>query len=160
LPYDAIHQLILPSDHHFTRLVFSAEHTRLLYAGPQLLIASIRQRFWIPHIKNLTKSVIHQFLTCYKLKVQAFTQLMGELPSSRVQPSRAFRTTGIDYFGPLMLKMGNPRSKIVIKGCIAVFVCLAVKAVHLEVVTSLTTDAFSAALRRFIARRGTPSTIY
>jgi hypothetical protein len=59
-----------------------------------------------------------------------------------------------------MLKMGNPRSKTVIKGYIAVFVCLAVKAVHLEVVTSLTTDAFIAALRRFIARRGTPSTIY
>jgi hypothetical protein len=59
-----------------------------------------------------------------------------------------------------MLKMGNPCSKTVIKGYIAVFVCLAVKAVHLEVVTSLTTDAFIAALRRFIARRGTPSTIY
>jgi hypothetical protein len=73
LPYDAIHQLILPSNHHFTRLVVSAEHTRLLHAGPQLLIASIRQRFWIPHIKNLIKSVIYQCLTCYKLKVQAST---------------------------------------------------------------------------------------
>jgi hypothetical protein len=59
-----------------------------------------------------------------------------------------------------MLKMGNPRSKTVIKGYMAVFVCLAVKAIHLEVVSSLTTDAFIAALRRFKARRGTPSTIY
>jgi hypothetical protein len=59
-----------------------------------------------------------------------------------------------------MLKLGNPLSKTVIKGYIAMFVCLAVKAIHLEVVTSLTTDAFIAALRRFIARRGTPSTIY
>jgi hypothetical protein len=59
LPYYARHQLILPSNHHFTTLVF-AEHMRLLHAGTQLLTASIRQRFWIPHIKNLTKSVIHQ----------------------------------------------------------------------------------------------------
>jgi hypothetical protein len=53
-PYDDIHQMILPSNHYFTRIVVSAEHTRLLHAGPQLVIASIRQRFWIPHVKNLT----------------------------------------------------------------------------------------------------------
>jgi len=34
------------------------------------------------------------------------------------------------------------------------------KAVRIEVVTSLTTEAFVAALRRFIARRGKPKTIY
>jgi hypothetical protein len=42
----------------------------------------------------------------------------------------------------------------------AIFVCFVTKAVHIEVVTSLTTDAFLAALRRFIARRGKPKTIY
>jgi hypothetical protein len=59
-----------------------------------------------------------------------------------------------------MLKMGNPRSKTVIKGYITVFVFLAVKAVHLEVVSSLTSDAFVATLRRFIGRRDAPSAIY
>jgi hypothetical protein len=34
------------------------------------------------------------------------------------------------------------------------------KAVHIEVVTSLTTEAFLAALRGFIAHRGKPKTIY
>ena len=34
------------------------------------------------------------------------------------------------------------------------------RAVHIEVVTSLTTEAFLAALRRFIAHRGKPRTIY
>jgi hypothetical protein len=46
-----------------------------------------------------------------------------------------------------MLKLGNPLSKTVIKGYIAKFVYLAVKAVHLEVVTSITTDEVIAALR-------------
>jgi transposase InsO family protein len=32
--------------------------------------------------------------------------------------------------------------------------------VHIEVVTSLTTEAFLAALRRFVTRRGKPRTIY
>ena len=40
------------------------------------------------------------------------------------------------------------------------FLCFATKAVHNEIVTSLTTEAFLAALRRFIARRGRPKQIY
>ena len=40
------------------------------------------------------------------------------------------------------------------------FVSLTVKAVHLEVVSDLTTEAFVACLRRFIARRGKPSLIW
>jgi len=88
LPYQAMHQMILPSNHHFTRLVFSAEHTRLYHAGPQLLIASLHGRFWIPRIRNLVKTVIHQCLTCYKIKAQTTQQLMGELLPSRVHSSQ------------------------------------------------------------------------
>jgi hypothetical protein len=40
------------------------------------------------------------------------------------------------------------------------FVCFATRAVHIEVVTSLTTEAFLAALRRFIVRRGKQGTVY
>lgn len=46
------------------------------------------------------------------------------------------------------------------EGLYCVFVSLTVKAVHLEVVLDLTTDAFLAALRRFIARRGKPTLIW
>ena len=79
---------------------------------------------------------------------------MGELSSTRVQPSRPFLNTGVDYAGPISLKVGTPRSKTIIKGYIAIFVCFATKAVRIEAVTSLTTEAFLSALRRFIARRG------
>ena len=84
---------------------------------------------------------------------------MGELPSTRIQPSRPFLTTGVDYAGPISLRLGPPRSKTITKGYIAIFVCFVTKAVRIEVVTSLSTKAFLAALRRFIARRGKPRTI-
>jgi len=160
LPYQTIHQIILPASQHFTKLIASAEHIRLHHAGPQLLTASLRDKYWIPRIRNLVKTIIHHCLTCYKFKAQATQQLMGELPSHRVQPSRPFLTTGIDYAGPISLRLGTPRSKTITKGYIAIFVCFATKAVHIEVVTSLTTEAFLAALRRSIARRGKPRTIY
>ncbi|KAJ0169222.1 hypothetical protein K1T71_015282 [Dendrolimus kikuchii] len=41
-----------------------------------------------------------------------------------------------------------------------IFVFLAIKAVHLEVATDLTTEAFIACLNRFVARRGMPQTVY
>jgi len=44
LPYQTIHQMILPKNHHFTNLFVSAEHIRLHHARPQLLIASVRER--------------------------------------------------------------------------------------------------------------------
>jgi len=85
---------------------------------------------------------------------------MGELPSARVQPSRQFLEAGVDYAGPISLRVGTPRSKTISKGYIAIFVCFATKAIHIETVTSLITEAFFAALRRFIARRGRPKTIH
>ena len=160
LPYQTRHQMILPANHHFSRFIVSAEHLRLHHAGPQLLIASLREKYWILRIRNQVKTVIHQCLTCYKLKAQATQQFMGELPSTRVQPSRPFLNTGVDYAGPISLKVGTPRSKTIIKGYIAIFVCFATKAVHIEAVTSLTTEAFLSALRRFIARRGRPKIIH
>jgi len=84
---------------------------------------------------------------------------MGELPSTRVQSSRPFLTTGVDYVGPISLRLGTPRSKTITKGYIATYVCFVTKAVHIEVVISLSTEAFLAAMRRFIARRGKPRTI-
>jgi len=39
-------------------------------------------------------------------------------------------------------------------------VCLTTKAVHLEIVSSLSADEFVATLKRFVSRRGYPSDIY
>lgn len=154
LPYDNKHQIILPPNHHVTELIIKAEHQRLLHAGPQLLIASLRKRYWIPRIKKAVKAIVHNCLTCFRFKVSTSQQLMGQLPSARVQPSRTFLNTGTDFAGPFQIKQGSVRSKITIKCYIAVFICLATKAIHLELVTGLTSEAFIAALRRFTARRG------
>jgi len=51
-------------------------------------------------------------------------------------------------------------SPTIVKAYVAVFVSLSVKAVHLEAVSDLTAEAFLACLRRFIARRGKPQSIW
>ncbi|GBL81567.1 hypothetical protein AVEN_93371-1 [Araneus ventricosus] len=46
------------------------------------------------------------------------------------------------------------------KGYIVIFVCFATKALHLDLVSDLTSGAFIAALKRFCSRRGTPKGIH
>lgn len=80
---------------------------------------------------------------------------MGQLPSARVRPSRAFLHTSVDYMGPFHVKRYNARRvRIIDKSYVAVFVCMATRAVHLELVSALTTAAFLAAFARFTNRRG------
>ena len=76
------------------------EHLRLLHAGPQLLIVSLRQQYWIPRIKRVILPILHRCLPCFKLKAEASQQLMGQLPVARVTMTRPFLNTGIDYVGP------------------------------------------------------------
>ncbi|GFU10469.1 integrase catalytic domain-containing protein [Trichonephila clavipes] len=75
------------------------------------------------------------------------------LPLDRVADCVAFEIVGIDLAGPLFLKSGE-------KVWIALFTCANFRAIHLELVNSLTADSFLLSLRRFITRRGRPSTIY
>lgn len=92
------------------------------------------------------------------------TQLMGNLPPDRIRPARPFYKSGVDFAGPyeMRLRPGRPTTRAgaagreapTEKGYIAVFVCLVTRAVHLEAVTGMTAEAFIAAFRRFIARRG------
>ena len=66
----------------------------------------------------------------------------------------SFLNAGIGYVGPFEIKGGNTRSKTTTKCYIALSICMATKAiVHLELVSNRTSEAFIAALKRFIARR-------
>lgn len=58
------------------------------------------------------------------------------------------------------MKEKKYRNRIKIKVYVCVFVCMAIKAVHLELVTELSSEGFLAALRRFSSRRGMPEHLY
>ncbi|GFY23123.1 integrase catalytic domain-containing protein [Trichonephila clavipes] len=87
-------------------------------------------------------------------------QLMGDLPTHRVTPSRPFSVCGVDYAGPINILRYRGRGARTTKGYIALFVCFVTKALHLELVSDLTSEAFIASLKRFCARRGAPKHIY
>lgn len=84
---------------------------------------------------------------------------MGLLPASRTTPAPPFTETGLDFAGPFHLKRGHVKKPVLIKSYVCAFICSATKAMHLELCADLSTEEFIATLRRFCARRGTPTTI-
>ena len=83
---------------------------------------------------------------------------MASLPADRITPEKPpFTYTGVDCFGLFEVRRGRGRAKAKRYGVI--FTCLTVRAIHIEVASSLDTASFANALRRFIARRGQPEEI-
>ncbi|XP_055524492.1 uncharacterized protein LOC129718097 [Wyeomyia smithii] len=152
------HPIILDKDHPLTELIVLHYHHKLLHAGQQLLIASVRERFWPLSIRNLARKIIHRCVFCFRVKPTVHEQLMADLPSERVTPAPPFLRVGVDYCGPFQTNYAN-RKKGPLKCYAAIFVCLVTKAVHIELVADLTTSAFIAAFKRFVARRGKPSIV-
>ena len=75
---------------------------------------------------------------------------MADLPEDRVEPAPPFTHCAVDYFGPLNIKEGRKE----LKRYGVIFTCLASRAVHLETASTLETDSFINAFRRFVCRRG------
>lgn len=154
LPYDSQHQIILHKDNPITYKIVHDCHLKNLHGGITLLIATLRQRYWIVGARELAKRVCDKCSACQRYNAKANYQLMGDLPKFRVNTAYPFYEVGCDYAGPIMYKQHNGRKSPIVKSYIAVFICLVTKAVHLELVTDLSSDAFLAALDRFVARRG------
>ncbi|XP_050293693.1 uncharacterized protein LOC126734196 [Anthonomus grandis grandis] len=159
-PFARKYPVILPNDHILTKLILTYEHERLLHCGVQMLLCSIRENYWPVSGRKNCKAVIKKCYKCFKANPKPIKYLMGDLPSIRVNDFVVFSNVGTDFGGPFILKDRKSRGAKFSKAYICLFVCMSVKAVHIELVTELTTEAFLAAFKRFVSRRGRPVNIY
>ena len=160
LSYSNQHPLIIHGKLPVTKLIIHSEHQRLLHAGPTLLTASLCHRYHITRCRKTICSITRGCITCRRTSARPQPQMLGQLPIERINPGPVFNQTGVDYAGPVYIKYGYVCKPTVIKAYVCVFVLLSVKAVHLKLVSDLTSEAFIATLRRFISHRGKPSFIW
>lgn len=160
--YNQRHPIILPKDHRLSTLLVHHVHTQTLHGNIQLMLNTLRQTYWLIHARPMVKRTISKCKVCARHAAKPAHQFMADLPTPRVTPARPFIKTAVDYAGPISLRPARiTRGRItIIKGYIAIFVCMATKAMHLEVVSDLTSTAFLAAFRRFISRRGHVTDVY
>ncbi|VDN01919.1 unnamed protein product, partial [Onchocerca ochengi] len=102
-------------------LLIRRQHEALYHAGIAHTLSEMRRKFWIPK---------------------------GRMEVKR--RSRTFAQIGLDYLGPLSIKIENG----VTKRWFALFTCFTTRAVHLELLENLSAESFLHVLRRFISRRG------
>ena len=147
----AKHPLILPHASPVVRLMVRWTHEAKGHCGQNHLMAELRSKYWVVHGNAAARAAIRGCVTCRRLSCRPATQLMADLPEERTCPGQpAFTYTGTDCFGPFLVRQGRST----VKRWGALFTCMSSRAVHVEVLDSMDTDAYINALRRFMARRG------
>ena len=142
LSHDQRHPVILSGKTHLARLIIRAEHLKLLHAGPTLTYSSISHRFHLIGGMKCIKSIIRACAICRRYDAKPEQQQVEQLPKERLTPGYVFSKVGVDYAGPLLIKVGSTRKPTVRKA----YVCVCLYGCHLELVTELTTEAFLATL--------------
>ena len=153
---DTNYPKLLPRNDSYTSLVIRHMHERLLHSGIAHTLSQIRSEYWIIHGRREVFKVIRKCGICQKNEGGAYKMPpMPSWPISRVKESAPFSFTGLDYIGPLYIKQGTQLSKV----WICLFTCMAVRAIHLELVADLSAKEFFLCLKRFISRRGKPTEV-
>ena len=159
-PYHTKHHVILSAADHLTRILFRHYHLLLGHCGPSTLLTHSANLYHVVGGRTLARTTCNQCITCRKQAAKASSQLLGQLPPERVEPQHVFLHTGMDFCGPFKIRQGYTRKPVEIEVPLAIFICMATKAVHLEVVSDQKTPALLAAIDRFVARRGMPLHLY
>lgn len=156
LDIDVIHPIVLNSSHKITQLLIQDTDKELHHSGSERLFAELRRKYWILRGREAIKRQQHSCPDCQRWRAKPTVPQMADLPQARLQIFKPpFFSTGMDCFGPFTVKVGRRCEK----RWGILFKCLTTRAVHIDLLSSLDTDSFLMALRRFISRRGKPSEV-
>ncbi|XP_055923993.1 uncharacterized protein LOC129954238 [Eupeodes corollae] len=145
--------IILPNNHRITLLIIQDYHERFQHRFSETVVNEIRQIFFIPSLRATVKKVELGCQVCQIRKAKPEPPLMADLPPARLKSfTNPFSYVGVDYFGPMFVAVGRRLEK----RWGVLFTCLTIRAIHIEVAHSLSSDSCILAIKRFCSRRGKP----
>ncbi|XP_075167626.1 uncharacterized protein LOC142239729 [Haematobia irritans] len=157
VPTSIKNPIILPQKHATTNLVIDYYHRKFHHQHNEIVVNEIRQVFWISGLRSAVRKIAKLCQHCKIRKAMPQAPVMGSLPAERLAAfTRPFYNTGIDYFGPIDIVVGRRKEK----RWGVVFTCMTVRAVHIEIAASLSTDSFLLVFKQFVCRRGTPRKVF
>ncbi|GFW07338.1 integrase catalytic domain-containing protein [Trichonephila clavipes] len=160
IPYSQKHPAILAKNSKLSKVYFITLHKKLFHVGPQGLLNAVRLRFWALGSRNLARKTVHTCVVCFKCKSIPSSQIMGNLPYEGVNMAPPFSITGLDLGGPYFVTYKHHRKGVLNKIYVCVCICFVTRAIHLEILSDLTSDAIIATLKRFMSMQGKCSKIF
>ena len=153
LDQEVTHPVVLDPKHPLTALLIKKYDEDLRHPGVERVFAELRRKYWILRGRETIKRHQHHCTQCQRWRGKPEVPRMADLPPSRLRLFKpAFHSTGVDCFGPFIIRVGR-RSE---KRWGIIFKCLTTRGVYLDLLNSIDTDSFLMALRRFVSRRGKP----
>lgn len=114
-----------------------------------------RRKYWIIVLRKIAKAVLSNCVLCWKLRRKPLDQLVGQVPSLRVTVGfPPFSNTAMDMFGSLQVRLNRRTLR---EAQVVIFTCTTTRAIHLELITEKSSEAFSMAFRRFACLHGQPN---
>ena len=151
LPDSSKFPAILHKTSHVSTLVVRHYHEKVHHQGQSITHNEMRSNgFCVVGGSALISSLVSRCVTFHKLRGSTFEPKMADLPEDRLEPTTPFTNYAVDYFGPFQVKQGRKD----VKRYGVLFTCMASRAIHLVVSTTLETDSFLNALHRFLCCRG------
>lgn len=149
--------IILHAKHPAVKMLLQKYHRRFYHASCESIVNEVRQKFYIFGLRSMLRSITYNCLICKIHRGKPQNPMMAPLPEGRLAyRERPFSHCGVDYFGPMFVKIGRRREK----RWGVLFTCLTTRAIHLELANSLSASSAIMAVQRLSARRGRPTTMY
>ena len=153
----AANPVILPDKDELVSRLIMEIHCRAQHVGPEHTLFLIRQKYWPLGGRRSVKTVLAKCLKCRIFKAEPMKQIQAPLPEERTKNAAPFTYVGLDFAGPIPVYLADGTSE---KSYIALFVCLSTRALHIELTMGMSTEHFTDAIRKMIARRGWPQKIF
>ena len=153
-----VYPVYIPTDSKFTKKIVRDAHPAPLHGGVGLTMTRIREYYWIPRLRQLTKKIIRSCFGCKHFQAVALKKPPpASLPEERTIGERPYQAIGLDFAGTVAYKKSE---KVCGKAYILLFTCSLTHALCLELLPDQSLELFLPTLKRFFARRGQPDKIY
>ena len=127
VPCSAKRPVVIPPNHDFTRLLIHHHHILAGHHGQATVLNELRQRVWVLNGRAAVRRSWTNCQFCKNQRSLPAVPIMAGLPKARLTPTvRPFSTCGMDYFGPMDVRIGRRTEK----RYGVLFTCMVTRAVH------------------------------